>query len=61
MTNRKNRLEKGVESIEEQIEVHDEKRAMAKEEGRVELEEYYGKEIKKLEKEKEKKQRLLEK
>ena len=59
MTNRKNRLEKGVESIEEQIEVHDEKRAMAKEEGRVELEEYYGKEIKKLEKEK--KQRLLEK
>lgn len=61
MSNRKNRLERGIESIKEQIGVHEEKRDMAKEEGKVELEDYYGKEIKKLEKEKEKKQKLLEK
>lgn len=60
MTSRKKRLEKGVESIEEQINIHEEKRETAKEEGKIELEEYYGKEIKKLEREKEKKQKLIE-
>ena len=61
MTSRKNRLEKGIESIKEQIEIHEEKIEKAKEEGKIELEEYYGKEIKKLGKEKEKKQKILEK
>ena len=59
MTSRKKRLEKGIASIEEQIRIYEEKRGKAQEEGEIELDDYYQKEIKKLGKEKEKKERLL--
>ena len=58
---RKKRLEKGVESLKEQIKVHEEKREKAKAEGKFELEGYYDKEINKLEQEREKKENQLEK
>jgi len=61
MTNRKKRLKKGIESIDEQIILHEEKKEKAKEEGNIELEQYYGKEIGSLEKTREKKKELLRK
>jgi len=45
MTNRKKRLQKGIESINEQIKIHKEKRKQAIEEGKIELADYYDKEI----------------
>ena len=60
MTNRKKRLEKGIESIEEQITIHTEKKATATEEGKFELADYYGKEIEKFNREKQKKEEHLE-
>ncbi|MDO8460643.1 MAG: hypothetical protein Q7S74_06025 [Nanoarchaeota archaeon] len=45
MTNRKKRLQKGIESLEEQIRIHEEKRRQAMEEGKIELADYYDKEI----------------
>lgn len=59
--NRKKRLEKGIKSIEEEIEKHEQKRAYAKEEGSLELADYYDKEIKGLIKTKERKKKLSEK
>jgi len=59
MTNRKRRLKKGIASLEKQIKLHEEKREKAKEEGEIELEGYYHKEIEKLKGEKDKKRRLL--
>ena len=59
--NRKKRLKKGIESIEKQIKLHEEKKGQAEEEGKIELERYYGKEIDSLEVAKEKKEELLEK
>lgn len=56
---RKKRLEKGVESLKEEIKIHEEKREKAKAEGKVELEGYYNKEIDKLKREKEKKEDQL--
>lgn len=61
MVNRKKRLKKGIESISGQIIFHEGKREKAKEEGKIELEEYYGKEIESLEETKEYKEKLLEK
>lgn len=60
MTNRKKRLERGIESIDEQIEIHEEKKEQAHEEGKVELENYYEKEIGRFQKVKKKKEELLD-
>ncbi len=61
MTNRKKRLGKGIESIKEQIEIHEEKLEHAKEEGMEELVHYYTKEIEMKKLDIEKKKRILEK
>ena len=61
MVNRKKRLVQGIKSIGRQIKIHEEKRAVAKDGGEIELEEYYGFEIENLKKVKEQKERLLEK
>ncbi len=53
---RKKRLEKGIESLEEQKEIHEEKKRKAHEEGKVELEGYYEREIGKIDGEIEKKE-----
>ena len=58
---RKKRLEKGIQSIEEEIKIHKEKRDKAKEEGDLELAGYYDKEINGLEKTKERKEKQAEK
>ena len=47
MTKREKRLEKGIESLEEQKKIHEEKRKRAEEIGEEELVRYYSKEIKK--------------
>jgi len=52
---------KGIESIGEQIKIHEKKRDKAEKEGKIELKEYYGKEISELKKTKEKKEEMLEK
>ncbi len=61
MPSRKKRLRKGIESIGEQIKLHKEKRDKAEKEGKIELKEYYEKEILELEKTKEHKEEMLEK
>ncbi|HIH91908.1 TPA: hypothetical protein HA281_03830 [Candidatus Woesearchaeota archaeon] len=61
MANRKKRLQKGIESIEKQIRLHEEKLKKAEEEGNLELEEYYAKEIAAKRKDQEEKQRILDK
>ena len=45
MVNRKKRLKKGVDSLEKQIEIHEEKLKQATEEGKIELADYYKKEL----------------
>jgi len=60
MTNRKKRLEKGIESIQKQIEEHKLKRERVLEEGKLELADYYETEITGLEKSQEKKKRMVE-
>jgi len=59
MVKREKRLQRGIESLEEQKRIHEEKRKKARELGEEELVRYYDKEIKKFEKEKEKKQDIL--
>ncbi|MBU3907325.1 MAG: hypothetical protein KKA64_03685 [Nanoarchaeota archaeon] len=59
MVNRKKRLEKGINSIEEQIKLHEEKLSRVEDEGKEELAEYYEKEIASLKRVKEEKRRLL--
>ena len=51
MTKRGKRLEKGIESLKEQKEIHLEKRRLAEELGNEELTNYYDKEISKFERE----------
>ena len=51
MTNRKKRLEKGIESLQKQINLHEEKKRLAEESDSKELVRYYEKEIKAKEKE----------
>ncbi|MCX6751015.1 MAG: hypothetical protein NTZ83_06145 [Candidatus Pacearchaeota archaeon] len=45
MTNRKKKLQKGIKSLDKQIKIHEEKRKQAIKEGKIELAEYYDKEI----------------
>ena len=59
--NRKKRLQKGIESIERQIKLHEKKLRKAEEEDSIELAEYYKKEIAAKKKDKEEKQRILNK
>lgn len=58
---REKRLQKGIESIEEQIKLHEEKRKKAEEEGKIELAGYYSREIESLKETKQKKEKRLEK
>lgn len=61
MPNRSKRLKKGIESLQKQIQLHEEKLKKAQEEGKLELIGYYQKEIESKKKDKEKKERLLKK
>ncbi|MBI2107222.1 hypothetical protein HYT57_04505 [Candidatus Woesearchaeota archaeon] len=61
MTNRKKRLEKGIESLGKQIKIHKEKLETARKNNMLELANYYEKEIEAKEKDKEKKMKLLNK
>jgi len=61
MVNRKKRLQKGIESLEKQIKLHEEKLKKAEEEDNIELAGYYKKEIEAKKKDKEEKQRMLDK
>ena len=61
MVNRKKRLQKGIDSIEKQIEIHEEKLKRAEKEDNIDLAEYYRKEITAKKRDKEEKQRLLNK
>jgi hypothetical protein len=61
MTNRKKRLEKGINSLQEQIELHENKKKTATELGNIELVDYYEREIRAKEETKRKKQEILDK
>ena len=61
MVNRKKRLQKGIESLEKQIKLHEEKLKKALEEDNIDLAEYYKKEINAKKKDKEEKERILKK
>ena len=61
MTNRKKRLIKGIGSLEKQLILHKEKLEKAGKEGKIELADYYEKEIEAKKKDKEKKEKLLKK
>jgi len=61
MVKRKKRLEKGVESLKEQIELHKEKMRIETEKGNIERAEYYYKEINSIIKTKERKEKQLKK
>ena len=61
MTNRKKRLQKGIQSLEKQINLHEEKLKKDYEEENVELTGYYKKEIEAKKKDKEEKERMLSK
>ena len=61
MASRKKRLQKGIESLEKQIKIHEEKLRKAKKEDSIELAEYYQKEIAAKKRDKEEKQRILNK
>jgi len=61
MTNRKNRLKKGISSIQKEIEKHEIKKQKAEEEGNLELASYYIAELAGLKKQKEQKENILDK
>ena len=61
MVNRKKRLQKGINSIEKQIKIHEEKFEKAEKEDNIELARYYRKEIDAKKKDKQEKQRILDK
>jgi len=61
MANRKKRLQKGIESIDKQIKLHEEKLTRVEKEDNLELAEYYRKEIDAKKRDKEEKQRILDK
>ncbi|MBS3102763.1 hypothetical protein J4458_04935 [Candidatus Woesearchaeota archaeon] len=61
MASRKKRLKKGIESIEKQIRLHEEKLRKAEKEDNIGLAEYYKKELAAKKKDKEEKQRILKK
>jgi hypothetical protein len=56
---RKKRLKKGIESLKEQIAIHEDKLRKAKEEGNEELTRYYQKDLARLEGEENKKENQL--
>jgi hypothetical protein len=60
MVKRKKSLKKGIISIKKQIEIHENKRERARDEGDLDLEKYYEKEIESLKKEKKRKKKLVE-
>ena len=55
MVKRKKRLERGIKSLNKQIEIHKEKKEKAAEEGKLELEKYYAGEIEEFKRVREKK------
>lgn len=59
--NRKKRLQKGIESLKEQIKIHEEKKKLAEKEGLSELVRYYDKEILSKEQALKKKEKILDK
>ncbi len=59
MVKREKRLRKGIESLEEQKKIHEEKRRQAEKLGEEELVRYYDKEIEKFERERYKKKSKL--
>ena len=61
MVNRKKRLQKGIDSLEKQIKLHEEKLKKAKEDDNIELAGYYQKEIEAKKKDKQEKQKMLDK
>lgn len=61
MANRKKRLQKGVESLGKQIKLHEDKLNKAEEDDNIELASYYRKEIEAKKRDKEEKQRMLDK
>ena len=61
MAKRKKRLEKGINSIEKQIEIHRIKEEQAVEQGKIELAGYYHKEIERMKEAEERKRRQLDK
>ncbi len=61
MTNRKKRLQKGIDALEKQIMLHEEKLRTAEEEDRTELAGYYRKEIAVKKRDMDEKRRILEK
>jgi hypothetical protein len=61
MTNRKKRLKKGINSLNEQIYIHEDKKKIAEENKKEELVEYYQKEIKSKQEALDRKQRILNK
>jgi len=61
MANRKKRLKKGILSIQEQIDLHKEKKILAEDSGNDELVRYYTKEIEAKKRAKEEKEAMLEK
>ncbi|MEK6907214.1 MAG: hypothetical protein AABW45_01685 [Nanoarchaeota archaeon] len=61
MPNRKKRLKKGIESLQKQILLHEEKLKKAKKEGKLELADYYEKEVENMKEYKGKKERLFKK
>ena len=61
MTNRKKRLQKEIESLDKQIKLHEGKLNKAEEDDSIELANYYKKEIESKKKDKEEKQRMLDK
>ena len=61
MANRKKRLQKGIKSLEKQIRLHEEKLNKAEEEDNIELVSYYRKEIEAKKRDKEEKERMLDK
>ena len=61
MVNRKKRLKKGIESLDKQIKLHEEKLKKAEEDDNLELAGYYRKEIEAKKRDKEEKERMLRK
>ena len=61
MVNRKKRLQRGIESLEKQVKLHEEKMRKVEQEDNIELAEYYKKEIAAKKRDKEEKQRMLDK
>ena len=61
MTNRKKRLQKEIESLDKQIKLHEGKLNKAEEDDSIELANYYKKEIESKKRDKEEKQRMLDK